>query len=54
MNIKLENSFSMQKRHLPKYELLVHIIYFQIYLGMLSHVRIGRDHRSGRVDFDFL
>lgn len=54
MNIKLENSFSMQKRQLQKDELLVHIIYLQIYLGMLSHVRIVRHHRSGRVDFDFL
>ena len=54
MNIKLENSFSMQKRQLQKDELLVRIIYLQIYMGMLSHVRIGRYHRSGRVDFDFL
>ena len=54
MNIKLENSFSMQKRHLRKDELLVHIIYFQIYLRMLSHVRIGRHNRSEKVDFDFL
>jgi hypothetical protein len=54
MNIKLENSFSMQKRQLQKDELLVHIIYLQIYMGMLSHVRIGGYHRSGRVDFDFL
>ena len=54
MNIKLENSFSMQKRQLQKDELLVLIIYLQIYMGMLSHVRIGRYHRSGRVDFDFL
>lgn len=54
MNIKLENSFSMQKMHLQKDELLVHIIYFQIYLRMLSHVRIETQHRSGRVDFDFL
>jgi hypothetical protein len=54
MNIKLENSFLMQKGHPQKDELLVHIIYLQIYLRMLSHVRIGRHHRSGRVDFDFL
>ena len=54
MNAKLENSFSMRKRHLQKGELLAHIIYFQIYLGMLSHVRIGRNRRSGKVDFDFL